>query len=165
MMKMTIILVVAIAALIWQNRKLMEQLAQVSERQEAMEIRLDKLSRRSRKQTFKQRQFDRRLEQQRKRQERIVKEQAKQAELISRLQFQLEQAMSEIEAGNNRLSQLFALLDIAQANQAAAMPGSREDVRFTKQILTLENQIHTAEKRIAKAQFTMSDAQRRMSAA
>ena len=162
---MTIILVVAIAALIWQNRKLMEQLAQVSDRQEAMETRLDKLSRRSRKQTFKQRQFDRRLEQQRKRQERIAKEQTKQAELISKLQFQLEQAMSEIETGNNRLAQLFALLDIANANQAAAMPGSREDVRYQKQILTLENQIHTVEKRIAKAKFTMSDAQRRMSAA
>ncbi len=162
---MTIILVVAIAALIWQNRKLMEQLAQVSDRQEDMESRLDKLSRRSRKQTFKQRQFDRRLEQQRKRQERVVKEQTKQAELISKLQFQLEQAMSEIDAGNNRLSQLFALLDIANANQAAAMPGSREDVRYQKQILTLENQIHTVEKRIAKAKFTMSDAQRRMSAA
>lgn len=162
---MTIIIVVAIAALIWQNRKLMEQLAQVSDRQEDMEHRLDKLSRKTRKQTFKQRQFDRRLEQQRKRQERIVKEQTKQAELISRLQFQLEQAMSEIEAGSNRLSQLFALLDIAQANQAAAMPGSREDVRYQKQILTLENQIHTVEKRIAKAKFTMSDAQRRMSAA
>lgn len=162
---MTIILVVAIAALIWQNRKLMEQLEQISDRQEDMETRLDKLSRRSRKQTFKQRQFDRRLEQQRKRQERIVKEQTKQAELISKLQFQLEQAMSEIDAGNNRLSQLFALLDIANANQAAAMPGSREDVRYQKQILTLENQIHTVEKRIAKAKFTMSDAQRRMSAA
>lgn len=162
---MTIILVIAIAALIWQNRKLMEQLAKVSDRQEDMEHRLDKLSRKTRKQTFKQRQFDRKLEQQRKRQERIVKEQTKQAELISKLQFQLEQAMSEIEAGSNRLSQLFALLDIAQANQAAAMPGSREDVRFTKQILTLENQIHTAEKRIAKAQFTKAEVEQRMTAA
>lgn len=162
---MTIILVIAIAALIWQNRKLMEQLAKVSERQEDMEHRLDKLSRKTRKQTFKQRQFDRKLEHQRKRQERIVKEQTKQAELISRLQFQLEQAMSEIEAGSNRLSQLFALLDIAQANQATAMPGSREDVRFTKQILTLENQIHTAEKRIAKAQFTKAEVEQRMTAA
>ena len=162
---MTIILIFLIVALIWQNKKLSARLSALADRQEEAEANIAKLSRRSRKQTFKQRQFDRRLEQQHKRQERIAKEQTKQTELIRKLQFQLEQAMSEIEAGNNRLSQLFALLDIANANQAAAMPGSREDVRYQKQILTLENQIHTVEKRIAKAKFTMSDAQCRMPAA
>ena len=78
------------------------------------------------------------------------------------MQFALEQAAAEIEAGNNRLSQLFALLDIAQANQAAAMPGSRDDVRYQKQILTLESQIHTAEKRIAKAAFTKAEAENKL---
>ena len=159
---MTIILIFLIAALIWQNKELSARLSALADRQEEAEANIAKLNRKSRKQTFKQRQFDRKLEQQRKRQERIVKEQSKQAAIISKMQFALEQAAAEIEAGNNRLSQLFALLDIAQANQAAAMPGSRDDVRYQKQILTLENQIHTAEKRIAKAAFTKAEAENKL---
>lgn len=68
-------------------------------------------------------------------------------------QFKLDQALADIEAGKVRLSQLYAILDIAEANQAAAAPGSAQDVRYQKQIVTLTSQIARAEKQLAKAQF------------
>ena len=164
-------LTVIVALLLWQNRKLMQQLALLSDRQADMEGRLDKLTRKTKKATFRQRQFDRRLEQQRRKQVRLAKaqehmqkEQTRQAEQLSKPQFDLVQAMAEIDAGNTRIAQLFALLDIAEANRAAAMPGSREEVRYQKQIISLEQQIYATQKRIAKAEYTQKTARQKLAA-
>ncbi|MBQ9662935.1 MAG: hypothetical protein IJV40_07300 [Oscillospiraceae bacterium] len=157
---MTALLIIAVVALIIHNRKLEKQLSSMTEWQCVTDSRLDKLSRTSRKHTSRQRKYEQKLDQQRKKQarlakeqERIRKEQTRQAETISKLSFRLSQAEADIQHQQTRLSQLFALLDIAEANQAAAVPGSTQDVRCQKQIITLTNQIAACEKRIAKAQF------------
>lgn len=156
----TFAVIAIIAALIIHNRRLEKQLAAVMEWQTATDSRLDRLSKTSRKQTSRQRKYERKLEVQRKKQarlakqqEQIRKEQAKQADTLNKMQFKLNQALADIETGNTRLSQLFGLLDIAEANQAAALPGSAQDVKYQKQIVTLTSQIAATEKRIAKAQF------------
>lgn len=102
---------------------------------------------------------------------RQKQEQQRQAEILRRheeqiqkLRFQIEQATADITAEQNRLSQLFALLDIAEATQAAAEPGSKADEQAQRKIMTLENQIHTTEKRIAKAQFTKAAAEKKLAA-
>ena len=103
--------------------------------------------------------YVRKLERQRKNQarpakhqEQIRKEQNRQAGTLNKMQVKLNQALADIETGNTRLSQLFALLDIAEANQAAVAPGSSQDVRFQKQIVTLTAQIARVEKQLARAQ-------------
>lgn len=98
--------------------------------------------------------------------------QRKQAEQISRqeerivkLEFQMKQATADIEAEAERISALYALMDIAAKEQAGAVPGSKADVRAQKQILSLNNQIHAAERRKAKAEFTKMTARQKLSAA
>lgn len=170
----TAVLILSVSTLIFtviQNRRLALQLAALADAQTVTENRLDRLSKKTRRATNKQRQFDRKLEQQRKRQERISKaqeqikrEQRKQAQSITKLSFRISQAEADIATGMDRLSQLFALLDIAEAHQAAAMPGTAQDVRYQKQIVTLTAQIAATEKRIEKARFDRSQAQEGLAA-
>ena len=170
----TAVLILSVSALIFmmiQNRRLALRLAALADAQAVTENRLDRLCKKTRKTTNKQRQFDRKLEQQRRRQERISKaqeqikkEQRKQAQSISKLSFRISQAEMDIAAGMDRLSQLYALLDIAEAHQAAAMPGSVQDVRYQKQIVTLTAQIAATERRIEKARFDRSQAQEGLAA-
>lgn len=158
-----VILIISVSALILtviQNRRLASQLAALMDAQTITENRLDKLSKKTKKATCKQRAFDRKLEQQRKRQarlakaqEQIKKEQTRQRETLNKLSFRISQAEADIESGNDRLSQLFALLDIAEAHRAAALPGTAQDVRYQKQIVTLTAQIAACEKKIRKAEY------------
>lgn len=166
-----ILTVAALIVAVVQNRRLAQQIAALADAQAVTENRLDRLSKKTRRTTNKQRQFDRKLEQQRRRQERISKaqeqikkEQRKQAQSISKLSFRISQAESDIAAGMDRLSQLFALLDIAEANRAAAMPGTAQDVRYQKQIVSLTAQIAATERRIEKARFDRSQAQEGLAA-
>lgn len=165
------ILAIAVAVMAFQNRRLSSQIAALVDRQEQTEQQINRLSKTSRKQTSRQRKYERKLEQQRKKQarlakqqEQIRKEQTKQRETISKLSFRLSQAEADIQHQQNRLSQLFALLDIAQAEQAAALPGTRQDIHAQKLIIGLENQIATCEKRIRKAEFDRSQAEEAMAA-
>lgn len=102
---------------------------------------------------------------------RQKQEQQRQAEILRRheeqiekLRFQIEQATADITAEQTRLSQLFALLDIAEANQAAAEPGSKADEQAQRKIIALENQIHATEKRIEKAKFIKATAEKKLAA-
>ena len=172
MAALMIVLSVAVIVTMIQNRRLASQLAALTNRQAQTEQQITRLSKTNRKQTCKQRQFDRKLKQQRlqqeklrKDQERIRKEQTRQADNLNKMQFKLNQALADIENGNTRLSQLFALLDVLEANQAAAVPGSSQDVKYQKQIVTLTAQIAQTEKRIAKAQFDHDTAVQKIKAA
>ena len=102
---------------------------------------------------------------------RIAKEQARQAEQlakheerIAQLEFRMTQAEADIAAETERIASLYALMDIAEAEQAAAVPGSKTDIRAQKQIISYQSAIHAAEKRKAKAEFTKQTAQQKLSA-
>ena len=104
-------------------------------------------------------------------QERQAKEQARQAEQlakheerIAQLEFRMTQAEADIAAETERIASLYALMDIAEAEQAAAAPGSKTDIRAQKQIISYQSAIHAAEKRKAKAEFTKQTAQQKLSA-
>ena len=170
---MTTITVLIIGAiLIIRNRKLEKQIAIMMEWQTETDNRLNTLNRKSRKQTNKQRMYEQKLWQQRKRQERMEKaqekirrEQAKQRETISKLSFRLTQAEADIQHQQTRLNQLFALLDVTALNQTGTVPGTAQDFKYQKQIIAIENQIAACEKKIAKAQFDRSQAQEALKAA
>lgn len=155
-----------------RNRKLMEQIAALADAQAVTDSRLDKLSRKSKKQTCKARQHEARIEklhrkqrEQADRQKKLEADQRKQAVTMSKMQFKLQTALAEIQHQQNRIAQLYALLDVATFNQVGAIPGSRQDVTAQKQIIALENQIAACEKRIAKAEFDRSQAQEATKAA
>ena len=97
-------------------------------------------------------------------QEVIRKVQERQQEQIDKLQFQIEQLTADIENDRIRAGRLYALLDIAEANQAAAVPGSKADEAAQRKILTLENQIAAAERRIRAAQYKKQTAERQLAA-
>lgn len=170
----TIILLLTIAALIGvliENRRLAEQIAAINDRQAETEIRLDKLGKRSRKQTNTAKRHEQKIErlhrkqrEQAARQDRIEKEQKKQAETLSKVQFKLSQSLADIEAAQDRLTSLFAILDCIKAQQAETIPGSAADVRLARQAVVLESQISAAERKLAKAQFEAAEAREKIAA-
>ena len=104
-------------------------------------------------------------------QEKQAREQARQAEQlakheerIARLEFDMMQAQADIETERERINGLYALLDIAEANQAAATPGSKADEAAQRKIITLTGQIAAAEKRIRKAEYTKAAAEKKLAA-
>lgn len=103
-------------------------------------------------------------ERQAQEQERQRKEQIRQAEQIAALDFRISQAETDIANGQERTAGLYALLDLAIAAQQKAEPGSPEEERAQRKILSLTNQINSTERKIAKAQYDKEAAQRRRTA-
>ena len=100
---------------------------------------------------------------------RLAKEQQRQAEIlkkhdeeIAKLTFKVEQATSDIEFITEQLSDLYALLDIAENQQMMAVPGSKADVSAQNKVISLKNRIRTAEKKLDKAKFDKEQAERKI---
>ena len=105
-------------------------------------------------------------------QERLAKEQERQAaqlekheEQLAKLEHRLAIAEGDIAHWEDQFYNLCALLDIEQAEKAAAVPGSKSDIQHTRKIITLTNQIHAAENRLAKAKFEKSFCENKMGVA
>ena len=96
--------------------------------------------------------------------ERIKREVERQAEQLAKLTFQIEEAEADILTAQQRISQLYGLLDIAEANRAAATPGSKQDESAQRKIISLENQIAAAEKKLRSAQFKKQTAETKLAA-
>lgn len=162
--------VITAAVLIWYGSRrisaLEKQLTALMAAQGETENRLDRLSKKARKQTNTARKQEQKIErlhrkqrEQADRQNRMEKEQRKQAQTVSKLTFRIAQAEADITAAQDRLTSLFAILDCIKAQQAGTVPGSATDIRLARQAVVLESQIATAERRLAKAQFDRAQAQ------
>ena len=108
---------------------------------------------------------------QRREQEKLYAEQARQAEVLRKhesriadLEDRMAQAESDIAHWGETVASLYALLDIELAEQAGAMPGSKTDIKCQKRVITLRNQIHAAETRVNKAKSVKRNAERELSA-
>jgi len=122
---------------------------------------LRELEREQRRQAAEQERQQREHERLLREQERQAKEQERQAAQLAKherriadLEYRMKQAEQDIAHYTETLGNLCALLDIEQAEQAAAVPGSKTDIKCQKRIITLNNQIHTAETRLNKAKHT-----------
>jgi chromosome segregation ATPase len=100
---------------------------------------------------------------------RLAREQARQAEQlrkhdeqIAKIEYRLSAAEGDIEHWKEQVSNLYALLDIEQMEQAGALPGSKTDLKCQKKIITLKNQIHAAENRLNKARYEKAFCQNQM---
>ena len=156
-------------ALIWGMSALIRAGIQNRREREAAHRREE--ARRHNEQIRRMLALEREQAKQRAEQERQAREQARQAEQLARheariadLEFRMSQAESDIVAESERIAALYALMDIAAAEQAAAPPGSKVDIRAQKQIISYQSAIHAAEKRKAKAEYTKQTTQQKLSA-
>jgi hypothetical protein len=99
---------------------------------------------------------------QRKEQERQAKIIAEHDERIAKAEQTIKQTTADIDFLRGRIAQLDTLLDLEKLEQAGAIPGSKTDIKCQKRIMTLENQIHSAESRLSKAQFNRRQAQEKL---
>lgn len=97
-------------------------------------------------------------------QERLEKAVAKHDEEINKLTFRMEQAEADIDHWKEQIGNLYALLDVAQNELEQSIIGGKNQAKYQKQIITLSNQIHAAEARLAKAQYTRDEASRKLAA-
>ena len=104
----------------------------------------------------------RELEQLRKEQERQAKEQERQAAEMQRMKHVLAQATADIDFLQERSAELYAQLDNVLLLQAGTVPGSSAHTKYQSKIVTLKNQIHTAENKLSKAQWNRDTAQRKL---
>ncbi len=97
-------------------------------------------------------------------QERQAQQLAKHEEAIAKLGYCMSKAQSDIDYLHDRLENLYAMQDNYKAKQTACTPMSKEWEKYQSKIMTLDNQIHSAESRMGKAQFDMEQAKSKMSA-
>lgn len=98
----------------------------------------------------------------RKEQERQAKEQARLAEEQERMKRVLSQATADIDFLQDRTADLYAQLDYQLLLQAGTVPGSKQFEKYQSKIVTLKNQIHTAENKLSKAEWNRDTAQRKL---
>lgn len=106
-----------------------------------------------------------------KEQERIAKEQERQAaqlakheEMIRKLEMRMATAESELAFNREQRDRLFLLLDIEERERDAAIEGSATWQKHHKKVISLENQIHTVQKRIDKAHMDKAYCESKLSA-
>ena len=104
-------------------------------------------------------------------QERLAKEQEKQAaqlakheEMIRKLEMRMATTESELAFNREQRDRLFLLLDIEERERDAAIEGSRTWQAHHKKVISLENQIHTVQKRIDKAHMDKAYCESKLSA-
>ena len=83
-------------------------------------------------------------------------------EEIEKLKFRMDQAESDIEHWKSQVGNLYALLDLAQDELDQAIVGGKNQAKAQKKIITLNNQIHAAESRLAKAEYIKAEAKRKL---
>ena len=106
-----------------------------------------------------------------KEQERLAKEQEKQAaqlakheEQLAKLEMRLASAESEIAFNREQRERLFKLLDIEERERDASIEGSSTWQKHHKKVISLENQIHTVQKRIDRAHMDKAYCESKLSA-
>lgn len=81
------------------------------------------------------------------------------------LAYKVLQAEKDEEQIVNRLQRLYALLDIAEDEAEQAVIGGKNQQKYYKQILSLENQIAAAEKKLFKVRFDGREAAKKLQTA
>lgn len=125
---------------------------------------------------WKQRQAEAKIETQRlialeREQMRLAKEQEKQEAVLAKhekrladLEERMAIAEGEIEFQSQQIERLRAHIEHAETERDACVFGSTNYYKWDKKCMTLEKQIHTAEVKMAKAQYTKTSAAKELAA-
>lgn len=152
-----IVAIIALTKLLGNDSKRDKELERVKRRQ-------DEMARDAKEREREQKELAREQERMAKEQERQAKELAKHEEQLAKLEFTVSKAQFDIDYLNERVANLDAMRDNLMMKQSACTPMSSEWEKYQKKILVLDNQIHSAESRMEKAQFDMERAKAKMSA-
>ena len=110
-----------------------------------------------------------RLEQEQRKQQAEQERQAailaKHEQRIADLEYRVQQAESDIDHWKQTVGNLYALRDVLMNELEQAIVGGKNQTKYQKQIITLDNQIHSAETRLAKAKYTKAKAEQELQAA
>ena len=90
---------------------------------------------------------------------------AKHEKRISELEFKMDKAIKDEEHWKEQVGNLYALLDMAENELQQAIIGGKNQMKYQKQIITLNNQIHAAEARYDKAKQDKAMLKRELEAA
>lgn len=113
---------------------------------------------------WKQAALEREQERQREELEKHEAWLTKHDEQIAKLEMRLSAAEREIAFNREQRERLWKLLEIEQMERDAAIEGSRVWQKHHAKVISLENQIHTVQKRLDKAQETKYLCEQAMSA-
>jgi len=86
----------------------------------------------------------------------------KMSERMHKAEAKLELAISDITFLRDRLAQLDAQRDYIMLQQSGTVPGGKEHTKYQTKIISIDNQIHTTESRLAKAEFAKAEAERKL---
>ena len=119
----------------------------------------------------RQHEVEREQARQRAEQERLAKEQERQAaqlakheEMLMKLDQRLATAEREIAFNREQRERLWKLLEIEELERDSSIEGSNAWQKHQRKVISLENQIHTVQKRIDKAQMDKAFCERKLSA-
>lgn len=99
-----------------------------------------------------------------KEQERLDKELAKHNEMLLKLDQRLATAEREIAFNREQRERLWKLLEIEELERDSSIAGSTPWQKHQRKVISLENQIHTVQKRIDKAQMDKAFCESKLSA-
>ena len=119
----------------------------------------------------RQHEVEREQARQRAEQERLAEEQERQAaqlakheEMLMKLDQRLATAEREIAFNREQRERLWKLLEIEELERDSSIEGSNAWQKHQRKVISLENQIHTVQKRIDKAQMDKAFCERKLSA-
>ena len=161
---MSIILIIAI---IWGASVLIRRDREQKQKEEIARIKAEQARARQaqREQLRKDIERDREMLRMQREQEKLEKEREKQAALLAKHEQRMATAESELAFNREQRERLFSLLDIEELERDASIPGGKEWQKHQKKIITLENQIHTIQKRIDKAHADKAFCEKQMEVA
>ena len=100
----------------------------------------------------------------RKEQERQAAQLAKHEEQIMKLEQRMASAEVELEFNRDKRDKLFELLELEELERDSCTKGSSFWQKHQKKVMALENQLHTVQKRIDKAQWDKAMCESKLSA-
>ena len=100
-----------------------------------------------------------------KEQERQAEQLAKHEEQIAKLEHRMSVAEGEIDFQMEQIERLREHIEHAEIERDGCVFGSSNYFKWDKKVMTLEKQIHTAEKKISDAQFAKESAQKKLGVA
>lgn len=154
-----------------REKRAREKAQRIASEQARIKREMREMKRRANEEVAARIALEREQMRQRREQERLSAEQAKQAEQIAKHEeriFKLEQRMataeSELAFNREQRDRLFKLLNIEERERDGAIPESATWQKHQRKVISLENQIHTVQKRIDKAQADRLFCEKQMSA-
>ena len=175
---------IIIAAVIWGICKLISA-ASAASKERARQAEIERVRRAQERQRaeqarmreeWRQRQAEAKLETARliavereamrlaKEQERQAAQLAKHEEQLMKLNMRLSVAEGEIAFNREQRERLWKLLEIEQLERDSAIPNSKTWQKHQRKVISLENQIHTVQKRIDKAHMDKAYCESKLSA-